>query len=156
MGKARSFGQGLIRKAGIIFTGIKVLDAFERYTDIEEDVGKFRKMETRMIDRLAIAEKTLENAKRSPLLRNAGSVMQLETTMGQCKKYVDYLSECGPLLRGASANEAISVLGRLGEWLKDELVAVQMDLMLAYTSSSASGDGMVGGVPTQPQQVNIY
>ena len=140
-------GQGLASRSGILFTGLAALDMLEKYTDVEDEVAKMGKMEARMIDRLAVAENTLEKARRLPPIANSRSVQQLEATLGQIREYLDYLASCGPLLRGASAGEAISIFGRLGGWLTDKLVAVQVNMMLALTNGTGSGS-------VTPPQVN--
>lgn len=134
MNKAQRIGEGLMSKAGPLFTGLGLLETAEQYSNIELSVQILAKMEARMLDRLTIAEKTLANAQRSPYLQNSDSVPQLGAVIKACRDFSDYLGTCGPLLRGASLHEYNPVMKRLGTWLTDALVAVQLDIMLAISN----------------------
>ena len=143
--KAKSIGQGLVGRAGVLFSGLKALEMYEQYTDLNDDIAKLKRLEASLTQRIFNAEGTLEKAKRLPMLSNSGSMQQLEATIGQIRNYLQWLASCGPMLRGVSKHEVIPKLGRLGGFLTDALVALQMDTTLAL----ASGNGMSGMLPQQ-------
>lgn len=143
--RAQQFGRQMVDGTGPVGVTMKTLGLWDHFQEIHEDIEKLELMEKRLHERLDLAEKSLENARRSPYLKNVGSVDLLEGTMVDCRKYLKYVESSGTLLRGAAHDEMIARLGNMLIWLTDSMVALQLDTMLAVTN---------GDVKSNVQQVN--
>lgn len=138
--RARDVGRQMVDGTGPVGVTMKTLGLWDHFQEIQEDIEKLDNMEKRLHERLNLAEKSLENARRSPYLKNVGSVDLLEGTMVDAKKYLDYVGSSGTMLRGAAHDEMIARLGNMLIWVTDSLVALQLDTMLAVTNGDVDGN----------------
>lgn len=140
MKKAQTYGINLVNGNGPVGVTMKTLGLAEHFADIKEEIEKLENLEKRMYERMSLAEEALANAKRSPHLKNVGSVDLLEGTLEDIQEYMDWLGTSGPLLRGASYHEMNPQLEMMLEWITDALVALQVDTMLAVINGDVDGD----------------
>lgn len=140
MKKAQTYHKNLVNDTGPVGVTLKTLGLAEHFGDIKEELEKLEKLENRIYERMSLAEEALANAKRSPHLKNVGSVDLLEVTMEDIQEYMDWLGTSGPLLRGASYHEMNPWMEMLLEWMTDALVALQVDTMLAVINGDVDGE----------------